>query len=162
MTEQERRRRLAESLAEVLQHGMRRQDDPALVERLREADARRQRQRLMILFLILGWAFLAWMWLARPAAVFVPLAEQTAGQEEAELRYGLYLQASRIREFVDEHKRLPASLEEAGDVEAGLTWAVADTEWSLVGRSGPYLLELTSLMSADSFLGNSLERLQRR
>ncbi len=161
MTEQDRRRRLAESLAEVLGHGMRRQDDPALVERLRQTEARRRRQRLMVLFLVLGWGFLAWAWLARPPALFVPLVEQTVGQEEAGLRYGLYLQASRIREFAEEHNRLPTDLAEAGDVEEGITWAVAGTEWSLSGRSGPHLLELTSLMSADSFLGNSLERLGR-
>lgn len=115
----------------------------------------------MVLFLLLGWTFLAWAWLARPSAVFVSGVAQTAEQEEADLRYALYLQASRIREFVDEHDRLPTDLGEAGDVEEGITWVVAGTEWSLSGRSGPHLLELTSLMSTDSFLGNSLERLRR-
>lgn len=161
----ERRRQLAESLQEVLNTPLRRQDDPELVARLRREEARRRRQRPLLVCAIGGWIALAWLWTARPAMIFDPLGARAPTLDpataEASLRYGLYLQASRIHEFQAEHGRLPTTLDEAGHVEEGVTWQGAGTEWTLRGRVGDLVLQLTSRMAVDSFLGSALEQLRR-
>jgi len=102
-------------------------------------------------------AVLAWLWIARPASVFDPIgarAPGATGPTEPALRYGMYLQAARLMEFEAEHARWPDSLEEAGVAEEGLEYQVAEGGWILRGRLGGQVLELTSRMSADSFLGS--------
>lgn len=150
MADPDSRRQLAESLREAL-------STPAsgtAADRRPAPD--RGRQRLMTVALAGLGLVLAWLWIARPASVFDPIDAATLAEPtEPALRYGMYLQAARVTEFQAEHGRLPASLEEAGVAEEGLDYQVAEGGWILRGRLGGQVLELTSRMSADSFLGAS-------
>lgn len=163
MVDMERRRELAESLQDVLNTPMRRASDPSLVQALRQQQALQRRQRRLVVIMIGGWVVLGWLWIAKPAVVFDPLnlsADTSADVIEAQMRYALYLQASRVVDFAVEQGRVPANLDETGAVEEGLEYLPDSAAWTLRGTVGGQVLELTSRMSADSFLGNSLERLR--
>ncbi len=116
-----------------------------------------------VLALAMGWAFLGYVWIARPAWVFGPseAVEMTAVRQEAALRFGLYLERARIDDYRDAHGSLPASLELAGPVEDGIVFAPTDSTYVLTGELGAHRLTLTSAMDVDSFLGNSLQALRR-
>lgn len=116
-----------------------------------------------VIALALGWGFLGYVWIARPAWVFGPpeSVEMTAVRRDAALRFGLYLQRGRIDDYLDAHGVLPASLDLAGPVEDGITFAPVGEQYTLVGVLGEQRMTLTSAMDADSFLGNALQALRR-
>lgn len=155
MTEIERRRALAESLQEAMSHPLRRASDiRAAAERAR-FEAMQRRRKAMVGLLVLVWGALGWIWAAQPAWVFSPsmgIAAETRFTEEEGLRYGMFLQASRIREFQLEFGRLPESIQEAGEAEEGLSYVVSGDRWTLTGTAGGRPLVLTSDMSPEAFL----------
>lgn len=155
MTQIERRRALAESLQEAMDHPRRRATDIKATIETARVETSQRRRRLVLVALVGTWGVLGWLWLAQPDWAFNPplgiVAEAEFSEEEG-LRYGMYLQAARIQEFTAEFGRLPTSIAEAGEAEEGLQYEVTGNRWKLLGTLGDRTVELTSEMSADSFL----------
>lgn len=160
--DRDRRRQLAEALQDALGAQARGANQAAVSTGFRRLEGQRRRQRRLLTLVAVGWALLLWLWVARPAAVFSPLRppDGTPAQRDAALRYALYLQAARLEAFKAEHGHLPATLDEIEVVEKGLHYVGSGNDWALRGAAGTVELELTSRMSADSFLGRSLDRLR--
>lgn len=136
---------------------------------LRDARALRHRQDShtkyqpgLLLFIVAAWAFIAYIWIARPAFVFQDqaAAPQTPDQREARMRYAIYLQRGRVAAYLAEHHRLPESLRETGNVESGVEYErLTDNSYDVFGTVDGTLLRLNDRMSADSFLGDAIRRL---
>lgn len=103
------------------------------VER-RSLPVARRTGAVVLVVCILAWGGLAYTWLGKPAWLFPadPVTGLTEPEKEARLRFGLYLQRERVLDFLATHRRLPASLSEAGDVEAGVEYLVSGDSTFLV------------------------------
>jgi hypothetical protein len=110
-----------------------------------------------------GAVLLAWLWIARPAAVFDPAGEAflSADQREAIARYALYLERARVDAFVADSGHLPPRLADAGEVEADVVYRTDGANFALEFKKGAILLRLDNRMNADSFLGDALVRIPR-
>lgn len=159
MDDWERRQKLEQALREAVQP---REPTPA-EQRMSQRASRRRNPAMMAAVLLAGWAFIAWIWLARPAFLFGPEPPPPPSAEvrEASLRFALYLQRRRIEGYVAARGRLPSALPLAGPVEDGVSYQRTGDGYVLVGQRGDITLRLTSAMDADSFLGTSLETLRR-
>lgn len=123
----------------------------------------KRNQGILVGVLLASWALIGWIWIARPALIFGPPAESlepSPAWREASLRFGLTLQRGRIEEYTVQNGRLPATLEDAGEVEDGIAWERGDSSYTLTGTDGDLQLVLTDRMAVDSFLGNSLDVLR--
>ena len=136
------------------------------VEDRKARDARRRRKSRdtpLYVGLVATWGLLAWLWIARPDAVFnareAPPALSPA-KAEARARYALYLQRSRLEAFRHAHGRLPNTLRDAGPVEDGVTYQRAGNGYVLTRDVSGNSLRLTNTMAVDSFLGSSLDVLR--
>lgn len=131
-------------------------DSPARLRRARSGNF------ALITVLLLTWACIAWLWIARPAWLFAPPArvQYTPDQEEAALRFAIYLQRSRVEAHARRHGTLPESLAEVEPREDGVEMIRDSDGYELIGQRGALQLRLHRRMDADSFLGNSLSRLQ--
>lgn len=120
-------------------------------------------KRTTILLLLLTWTIIAWIWSTRPAFLFgdTMTAVQSAEVEAASLRFAMFLERGRVEQYVRRHGVLPTSLGDAGPVEAGVTMLRTSDGYALLGQRGATQLRLTSAMSADSFLGSSIDVLRR-
>lgn len=159
MNDWERRQRLQEALRDAVQD---RTPTPAEARTGR----RRTRERnpaQTVMMLLAAWAFIAWAWMARPAFLFGPGAPPPPPPEvaEASLRFAMFLEYRRVKAFEVARGRLPTSLGETGPVEADVSYRRVPGGFVISGARGPIALTLTSRMNADSFLGQSLEILQR-
>lgn len=158
--DESKRRRL---LTEAVQDAMAPRDGGPPPRRSRRP---RTTQQTLLFLVLLGWAVLAWIWTARPAAIFSSRAAArpvSAAQREASLRYAIYLQRHEIADYARQHGRLPATLVEVElDPSAGLVLEHGEGGgWAVVGTQGEVALRLTDRMNADSFLGSSLITLAR-
>ena len=109
------------------------------------------------------WATLILLLLFQPAIVRTPRNRTFVAPEElrtASLRFGLWLARQRLDAFMHSASRLPGHLGEAGiDDRTILLEPNGQNQYTLIGRDGSIALRLTSEMSTDSFLGNSLATL---
>lgn len=127
-------------------------------ERARESNLRpvaRRTHTAVLALCILSWGALAYTWLAKPAWLFPPdpAASRTPSEREARLRFGLYLERERVLEFRATHRRLPATLAEAGDVEEGIEYTVSgDSTFVVSAMVRDSLLTLNESQSADQLL----------
>lgn len=161
--ESERKKELGDALKSVLIA----QNEAA--SELREVRELRKRQNSqatyqtgLLLFIVAAWAFIAYLWIARPAFIFSaqPSAPLTADQREAHMRYAIYLQRGRVATYLAEKHRLPESLRETGSVEAGVEYErLTENSYDVFGTVDGTLLRLSDKMSADSFLGDAIRRL---
>lgn len=124
---------------------------------------REQRQVPLVGFLLLGWGFLAWAWVAKPALIFGQkhAPARSAAYETAKLRHALYLERARIDEFRSREGHLPDALKDAGPVEDGVRYDRTPDGYELTGGSGAGALRLTHAMAADSFLGDAIAVLRQ-
>lgn len=159
MDDWERRQKLEQALREAVQP---RTPSPAEA-RMANRQGRRTNPAVVAVSLALGWGFIAWIWIAQPEFLFGPGAPPPPSLEvqEARLRYAMFLERSRIEAHVRTRGRLPATLAQAGPVEDSVFYERTGSGYVLIGERGPLRLRLTNLMSADSFLGESLEVLRR-
>lgn len=159
MDDWERRQKLEAALREAVQT---RKPSPA-EERSAARQARRTNPALAFGSLLLGWGFIAWVWVAQPEFLFGPGPPPPPGLEvqEAQLRYAMFLERARIEAHVQARGRLPATLAEAGPVEDFVFYERTGTGYVLIGERGLIRLRLTNRMAADSFLGESLGILRR-
>lgn len=79
----------------------------------------------------------AWLWLMPPTWLVPPAPPpRPLAEEEAALRFTMYLQAQRIRVYELEHGELPATLTDAGEPAEGLSYDVlAPGLYELVGTT---------------------------
>jgi hypothetical protein len=158
MDEQASRKDLANALQAVVD------ERSAASDAARPAAAPAPRgQRGLLIVGLAGAALLAWLWIAQPAAVFAPgdPAFLSAEQREAIARFSLYLERARVEQYVAENGRMPATLADAGPVEAGVEFRSTGADFTLDVRDGAIRLQLTNRMDADSFLGNALAQIPR-
>lgn len=161
MADTDQHRILEEALRDVVA------DQAATAESQRAARRLRPRKSAptLIIVAVLAWGALAWLWIARPAAIFgsgVNAVAMTANEQDAFVRYGLYLQRARVERFRAQLGRLPSTLAESGPVEAGVEFATTSDGYVLEAKAGAGTLRLTERMNADSFLGDAVARLPRR
>lgn len=161
MDDPQSRNSLKGAVREVLEE---RRDAAAAERAARLAKQRReQRQAPLVLFLLLGWGFLAWAWVAKPTLIFgePERPRRSSAYEEAKLRHALYLERARIDEYRSREGRLPDSLAEAGPVEDGVRYDRTADGYELSGGAGAAALKLTHAMAADSFLGDAIAVLRK-
>jgi hypothetical protein len=122
----------------------------------------RASRRPLVLVLMLVWSLIGWIWSTKPAFLFGAqrVVMESPAVEEATLRFALYLQRNRVDAFVRRNGQLPNALAAAGPTEAGVTLIRTSDGYELLGERGATRLRLGSRMSADSFLGGSLELLR--
>jgi hypothetical protein len=118
--------------------------------------ARRRRNSLAIIALgVISWGWLGYTWLFKPAWLFAPdqSIAQTPAEREATLRFGMYLESERVRDYFDANRRLPMDLGEAGDLEQGVDYSISgDSSFVLTGTLGTATLRLSSDDDVQEFL----------
>lgn len=110
---------------------------------------------LVLILCALSWFSLAYVWLARPQWLFPddPTAALGPAEREARQRFAIYLERERVLDFRATHHRLPSSLAEAGDVEAGVDYAVSgDSTFVVSAMIRDSLLTLNESQAADDLL----------
>jgi hypothetical protein len=150
----------AEAAADERRRGDRRRGDRRRGDRRGSPGQRAQWPFVLVMLLSLGAT--AWIWLARPAVIFGTLDRppRSAEVEAATLRFALFLEHARVREYIAVHGRPPSTLAAAGPVEEGVTLEAAGGRWLVRGDAGGVTLRLTDRMDADSFLGNAIQVLR--
>lgn len=109
----------------------------------------------IILLCLISWGWLGYTWLARPAWLFAPNQDvaRTPAEREVILRFGMYLEMERVRDYLDANHRLPITLTEAGDIEEGVEYAITgDSAFVLRGTAGTMTLRLSSTDNVQEFL----------
>ena len=155
MDDRERQRLLHEAIGDAVSA---RKQTEAEERNARRARERRRSPAVLWTTIIVGWAVRAWIWIGRPAWLFddTPERAESAEVSEARLRFALYLERNRVDQFRRRTGRLPATLEEAGSVEEGITYLPRGRDsFAVEGSRGGTTLLLTSAMDSDSFLGGS-------
>ena len=120
------------------------------------APARPRRSGIAIVLLaVLGWGGLGYIWVGKPAGLFPvdPALSRPPAEQEATLRFGMYLERERVHDYFDKHRRLPASLGDAGPVETGVEYAITgDSAFVLTGTMAGLTLQLSSSDAVQAFL----------
>jgi hypothetical protein len=146
-----------EALLQVLEH----EKTQAARDRALEEAERQQRKRrrgpvwpVAVLLVIT-----AWIWLFPPGFLRMdPPPRQPVEQEEAALRFAMYLQAQRIKAFVLANDRLPASLEEAGPPLPGMRYTVLHADlYQLTGATERVTLTYRSDLPLGEFVGSGAD-----
>lgn len=147
-----------EALKEVLEH----QSAQAARDRDREArELRRQQEEegapywLVAVLLMM----MAWLWLLPPSFLRVdPPLPQSIEQEEAALRFAMYVQAQRIKEYREETGRYPTRLEEAGPPLPAMRYdLLTDDLYQLSGVTDRMRLTYQSDLPLREFVGSGAE-----
>lgn len=115
----------------------------------------RKTHAAVVLACVLCWGALAYTWLGKPEWLFPDdqSGRLTPSQQEARLRFAIYLERERVLDFRAIHRRLPASLAEAGDVEEGVEYLVSgDSTFVVSALVGDSLLTLNESERADQLL----------
>jgi hypothetical protein len=148
-----------EALAEILQ------EHAANQARDREAEAR-ERERLskrdsMVppWFAVVLLLITAWVWIFPPGFMRMdPPAPPPVEQEEAALRFTMYVQVQRIRAFQQERGRLPVTLDEAGPPLPGMEYhRVTQDVYQLNGATERVRLTYSSDLPLDEFVGSGAD-----
>lgn len=94
-------------------------------QRAHEGPEHRRRRSYGPILLVVLIGVTAWLWILPPAWLIPPAPEpQPIEAEEAALRFGMYLQAQRIKAYELRHGRLPETLGEAGEGLPGASYRV--------------------------------------
>lgn len=142
-----------EALVEVMEH----QASQAARDRVREVEEALRRKEegggvpywvLAVLLVIT-----AWLWLFPPSMLSIePPPPQPVEQEEAGLRFAMYLQAQRIRAFQLETGSYPERLEDAGPPIPGMEYTLLTGGlYQLTGETDRLRLTYRSDLPLDDF-----------
>lgn len=152
-----------EALLDVLEH----EKTQAARDRAREEAERQRRKKgqagpygLIAILLVVA----AWLWLVPPAILRLdPPPPQPLEQEEAALRFTMYLQAQRIAAFREERGRLPESLVEAGPPLPNMDYTVLNTGlYQLTGATDRVTLTYRSDLPLDDFVADGFDVVEER
>ena len=110
----------------------------------------------LVLLCIPMLAFAAYAWVARPEFLWGPgVKPLPAAQEEAGIRFSMFLLAQRIQAFYERTGRYPSSLSEVDDSVPNVRYVAMDSVFELrTGLKGRPII-LRSDRSMDDFLGTS-------
>lgn len=146
-----------ETLLEVLEQ----QSAQARADREREARERERRRRRrvpswLLVALLVG---TAWVWLFPPSFLRVEApTPQPVAEEEAALRFAIYVQAQRIELYRREAGRLPETLEEAGPPLEGMSYLRLSRDlYQLTGSTARVTLTYRSDLPLDAFVGSGAD-----
>lgn len=143
-----------EALAEVLEH----QDSQAARNREFEERERRRRQErdgqpywLVVALLLIT----AWLWLFPPSFLRTdPPPLQPIEEEDAALRFVMYVQAQRIKAYRLEHGEYPDRLEDAGPPLPSMSYArLSQDLYQLTGSTERLTLTYVSDLPLEDFVG---------
>ena len=115
----------------------------------------RKTHAAVLIICAIAWGSLAYTWLAQPAWLFPDdqAGAISAAQRDDRLRFAIYLERERVLDFRATHRRLPATLAEAGDVEDGVEYVVSgDSTFVVSAMVGDSLITLNESESADQLL----------
>lgn len=143
-----------EALVEVLQH----QESQAERDRERESEELRRRLErdgppwwpVAVLVVVA-----AWLWLLPPGFLRIdPPEPQPIEQEDASLRFVMYVQAQRIKAYREETGRYPARLEDAGPPLPSMRYTrLSDDLYQLTGETDRLTLTYVSDLPLEDFVG---------
>ncbi len=122
------------------------------------AEKRRGPMRFAVYTILVG-VIVAGAWWGLQTKVQDGPPPRTPDRIEAELRYGTYLAAQRIDQFVATTGRLPRTARELGYGDAWLRYELAEAgTWRLVATEGAIRVELKSADDRRRFLGGAVDR----
>ncbi|MGK7312022.1 MAG: hypothetical protein ACN0LA_07245 [Candidatus Longimicrobiales bacterium M2_2A_002] len=104
-------------------------------------------------------AITAWLWIFPPAFLRLdPPPPQPVGQEEAVLRFTVYVQAQRIKAFRQANGRLPETLEEVGEPLPDVRYTVLQPGlYQLTGSTGRVTVTYRSDLPLEEFVGSGAD-----
>lgn len=145
-----------EALVEVLEQ-QKLQQERGKVQDSKERDSKRGGQPFWLVFALLIIA--GWLWLMPPEPLRMnPPDPQPVAQEEAALRFAMYLQAQRILAYRQEAGRLPLTLETAGPPLPGMEYTLLqDGLYQLTGSTDRLTLTYRSDLPLDTFVGTGAD-----
>lgn len=146
-----------EALLEVLEHE---KTQAARSKALEEADRqKRKRQRTPYWPVAVLLVITAWLWIFPPAFLRMePPPPQPIEQEEAALRFTMYVQAQRIKAFRQANDRLPETLEEAGEPLPDMRYTRLQPDlYQLTGSTDRVTLTYRSDLPLDEFVGSGAD-----
>lgn len=148
-----------EALLQVLEQQAERAGDDD-----REARYGHAPDRWKIAVLVALLALSIWLWVLPPAWLIPPPpAPRPVAEEEAALRFGMYLQAQRIRAFELREGVLPVTLDEAGEPLPGMSYTlVAPGIYELTGRTERVRLTYRSDTPLREWVGPGADVLNER
>ncbi len=100
-----------------------------------------------------------WLWVFPPEFLQpIPPPEVPVAIQEAGLRIEMYLQLTRIQQYLTDHGRLPAALEDAGEVAEGVSYTpLVGSTFRLLGEVGGVSVEYLSTQPVEDLLANAKE-----
>ncbi len=122
---------------------------------------RRVRPATIVACCAVGWAAVAWVWIAQPSWLFGTKGPPalTPAQEIAQQRFAVYLTRSRVEAFRSDSGYYPASIAAVGEHEDGVDYRPTSSGYVISATTGDVHLRLTEKTDPGSFLGNSLRLL---
>lgn len=147
-----------EALLDVLEHEKTQAArDRALEEAERQKRKRKQGGPYWLVAVLL--AISAWLWLFPPAILRLdPPAPQPVAEEEAALRFTMYVQAQRIGAFRQENGRLPETLDEAGPPLPHMEYTILNSGlYQLTGATERVTLTYRSDLPLPDFVGSGVD-----
>lgn len=146
-----------EALLEVLEHDKAQQQADRELEERQRKRGRGSRVPIWLPVVLLG--LVAWVWLFPPSFLSPePPPPQPIEQEEAALRFAIYVQAQRIQAFRDQHGRYPETLDEAGPPLEGMRYIRLRPDlYQLTGTTDRVTLTYRSDLPLSDFVGSGAD-----